>query len=333
MIEDVKNGRDLVVEGPPGTGKSQTIVNLIGELLARGNTVLFVSEKMAALEVVKGRLDSVGLGEFCLELHSKKSNKKDVLEKLESFLRNPKPVELMLEEDLNTIEELKSDLNEYISSIHSPYGEIRWTPYQFFGAKEKSLQHFEKSGKRMPRFTMEEGENCTLREWQRTGNKFKELGELYKLVKPVSYNPWNLTQPDPILPAEEEEIETLLNDTIETLNDIEDKAQKLSKISGIKIPATLEEMEHLIAAVEIISSFPSLEREILLNTQWDYDKLQVYNLIKSLEEFQSKEKSLKRFNKGVLDQDLPLTFNGFPGTKTQTPEIFKVEISKKVKRE
>ena len=132
------------MEGPPGTGKSQTIVNLIAELLARGNTVLFVSEKMAALEVVKGRLDRVGLGEFCLELHSKKSQKKDVLEKLESVLRNPKPIELSMDDDLSTIEELKSDLNEYVTLLHSPYGKINWTPYQLFGVKEKSLHHFEK---------------------------------------------------------------------------------------------------------------------------------------------------------------------------------------------
>ncbi len=320
VIEDVKNGRDLVVEGPPGTGKSQTIVNLIAELLARGNTVLFVSEKMAALEVVKGRLDSVGLGEFCLELHSKKSNKKNVLEKLESVLRNPKPAELMLEEDLNTIEELKSDLNEYVSLIHSPYGEIKWTPYQFFGVKEKSLQHFEKSQTRMPRFTIQDGENCTLREWQRTLNKFKELEELYKLVKPVAYNPWNLTRPDPILPAEEEEIENLLTDTIGKLNEIEDNAQNLAKISGITIPTTLDEMDHLIAAVEIISSYPSLERDILLNTQWDYDKLQVYNLIKSLEEFQSRAKGLKRFKKGVLEEDLLYLLMNFQEHK---PKILK----------
>ena len=57
----MKAGHNLVVEGPPGTGKSQTIVNLIAELIAEGKTVLFVSEKMAALEVVKRRLDSVGL--------------------------------------------------------------------------------------------------------------------------------------------------------------------------------------------------------------------------------------------------------------------------------
>ena len=78
-IQDVKAGRNLVVEGPPGTGKSQTIVNLIAELLAEGKSVLFVSEKMAALDVVKDRLTGVGLGKFVLELHSHKTRRKKFL--------------------------------------------------------------------------------------------------------------------------------------------------------------------------------------------------------------------------------------------------------------
>lgn len=71
-------GRNLVVEGPPGTGKSQTITNIIAAALHQGKTVLFVSEKLAALEVVKRNLDGVGLGEFCLELHSHKTRKQEV---------------------------------------------------------------------------------------------------------------------------------------------------------------------------------------------------------------------------------------------------------------
>src|SRR5215208_6863909 len=59
---DAKSGRSLVIQGPPGTGKSQTITNLIAEAVGYGKTVLFVAEKMAALEVVKRRLDAVGLG-------------------------------------------------------------------------------------------------------------------------------------------------------------------------------------------------------------------------------------------------------------------------------
>ncbi|WP_321422966.1 DUF3320 domain-containing protein [uncultured Methanobacterium sp.] len=332
VIEDVKHGRDLVVEGPPGTGKSQTIVNLIAELLARGNTVLFVSEKMAALEVVKGRLDSVGLGEFCLELHSKKSQKKDVLEKLESVLRNPKPIDLSMDDDLSTIEELKSDLNEYVTLLHSPYAKINWTPYQLFGVKERSLHHFEKIGTKMPRFLVENSKTCTLREWQRTINKFKELGELYKLVKPVSYNPWKYTHPDPILPAEEEEIENLLDETVKTLHELNLKAENLSKISGVKIPVTLEDTEHLIAAVEIISSFPSLERELILNTKWDYDKLQVYNLIKSLEEYKAKTKGLKRFKEGVLDEDISSLLINFQEQKPKLLKFLSGDFKKAKKR-
>jgi hypothetical protein len=66
-------GRSFVLEGPPGTGKSQTITNLVAQSLANGKRVLFVAEKRAALEVVQRRLDEVGLGAFCLELHSSKS--------------------------------------------------------------------------------------------------------------------------------------------------------------------------------------------------------------------------------------------------------------------
>src|SRR5690606_23393280 len=78
-IAAVAKGHDLVLEGPPGTGKSQTITNLIGQALADGKTVLFVAEKMAALNVVHRRLEEAGLGEFCLELHSTKTNKRSVL--------------------------------------------------------------------------------------------------------------------------------------------------------------------------------------------------------------------------------------------------------------
>ncbi|MCE5213336.1 MAG: DUF3320 domain-containing protein [Methanobacterium sp.] len=331
VIEDVKCGRDLVVEGPPGTGKSQTIVNLIAELLARGNTILFVSEKMAALEVVKDRLDSVGLGEFCLELHSRKSNKKEVLEKLESVLRNPKPVELSIENDLNTIEELKSNLNQYVNLLHSPYEKIKWTPYQIFGVKERSLNYFERSQSKMPRFTMENVDMCTLRDWQRTVNKFKELTELYKLVKPVSHNPWRLTQPDPILPAEEEEIENLLDDALKIIDKLNNKSLELSKISGVNIPETFEEMEHLIAAVEIISSFPSLERDLILNPSWDYDKLQVYQLIKSLEEYKSHIKDLNHFKNDVLGEDIEKLQIEFQGQKKKILKFLSGDF-KKIKK-
>lgn len=79
-------GKTFVLHGPPGTGKSQTITNIIAHNLALGRGVLFVSEKKAALDVVHKRLRSVGLGPFCLELHSNKSGKAQVLSQFSEAL-------------------------------------------------------------------------------------------------------------------------------------------------------------------------------------------------------------------------------------------------------
>jgi hypothetical protein len=81
-LVDAMRGKNLVVQGPPGTGKSQTITNVIANLLAHGKRVLFLAEKLAALEVVKRRLDRAGLGHFCLELHSEKASPRSVIASL-----------------------------------------------------------------------------------------------------------------------------------------------------------------------------------------------------------------------------------------------------------
>ena len=83
-IATADRGKDFIIIGPPGTGKSQTISNLIAHMLGKGKTVLFLSEKTAALEVVYRRLEKIGLGRFCLELHSNKVRKIDVLNQLRS---------------------------------------------------------------------------------------------------------------------------------------------------------------------------------------------------------------------------------------------------------
>ena len=78
-LRNVLSGKTLVINGPPGTGKSQTITNIIASSLVSGKSVLFVAEKLAALEIVKSRLEEAGLGDFCLELHSHKTQKKKLL--------------------------------------------------------------------------------------------------------------------------------------------------------------------------------------------------------------------------------------------------------------
>jgi len=120
-IYAASDGRSFVLEGPPGTGKSQTITNLIAQCLATGKTVLFVSEKMAALDVVKSRLDNVGLGQFCLELHSNKSNKAHVLEQLrEGLSAGGVAAEKEWSDEAIRLEKLRHDLNAYVFALHKP---------------------------------------------------------------------------------------------------------------------------------------------------------------------------------------------------------------------
>jgi len=118
----VDDGRDLVLEGPPGTGKSQTITNLIAHTLAKGRTVLFVSEKMAALEVVHRRLESIGLGPFCLELHSSKAKKAEVLQQLGKSLdvAGGKTSQDWARE-AERLAQLRSELNALVDSLHKDF--------------------------------------------------------------------------------------------------------------------------------------------------------------------------------------------------------------------
>jgi len=116
----VDEGSDLVLEGPPGTGKSQTITNLIAHSLAKGKTVLFVSEKMAALEVVHRRLNAIGLGPFCLELHSSRAKKSEVLEQLgHSLNASGQRTAEQWTQEAERVARLRANLNDLVIALHT----------------------------------------------------------------------------------------------------------------------------------------------------------------------------------------------------------------------
>ncbi|XEC96163.1 DUF3320 domain-containing protein [Paenibacillus tarimensis] len=112
-------GQTFVLHGPPGTGKSQTITNMIASALANGKRVLFVAEKMAALSVVQRRLEQIGLGPFCLELHSNKSTKKAVLGQLSDAIETPRlqPPDAWSAQ-AERLAGLRAELNGYVSALH-----------------------------------------------------------------------------------------------------------------------------------------------------------------------------------------------------------------------
>ncbi len=114
----VQNGGNLVIQGPPGTGKSQTITNIIANAIGQGKKVLFVAEKMAALDVVKRRLDNIDLGMACLELHSHKTNKRDVLAELKRVMELGKPQTAKLELEIQMLEIYRVELNDYCRAVN-----------------------------------------------------------------------------------------------------------------------------------------------------------------------------------------------------------------------
>ncbi|UOG74732.1 DUF3320 domain-containing protein [Hymenobacter tibetensis] len=130
----VHEGRNLVVQGPPGTGKSQTIANVLAEAIGAGKKVLFVAEKMAALEVVKRRLDSMGLGAACLELHSHKANKKALHDELKATLSLGRPAPATaLEDQIAQLPRYRATLNDYALAVNAPIGRSRRTAQQVAG--------------------------------------------------------------------------------------------------------------------------------------------------------------------------------------------------------
>ncbi|MDE6143062.1 MAG: DUF4011 domain-containing protein, partial [Muribaculaceae bacterium] len=129
-----KRGASFVLQGPPGTGKSQTITNIIAEALADGKKVLFVSEKMAALQVVYNRLAHVGLSDFCFNLHSHKAKKKDILRNLESSINIiRKHVSKEALSHLETLDKKKKYLDSYQAQLHTKTSELDVSIYQVNG--------------------------------------------------------------------------------------------------------------------------------------------------------------------------------------------------------
>lgn len=118
-IAAAHQGRSFVLEGPPGTGKSQTITNLIAHFLNARKSVLFVSEKRAALDVVQRRLSDAGLGRFCLELHSHKAGKAQVIKQLaDAFEAEAADAVADVQSVAAEVGALRTELDSYASELH-----------------------------------------------------------------------------------------------------------------------------------------------------------------------------------------------------------------------
>jgi hypothetical protein len=152
--EAVRRGGHVVIQGPPGTGKSQTIANIVAQAVLDGRRVLFVAEKLAALEVVQRRLGSIGLGPACLELHSEKQSKRAVLDELRATLALPAPPRPDRDALVKRLGALRGRLNQHARAMAAPVGDSGRPLHAVVGA----LVGLRAAGQAAPDFHLPAGE-------------------------------------------------------------------------------------------------------------------------------------------------------------------------------
>jgi very-short-patch-repair endonuclease len=263
-IYDVSQGRNLVIQGPPGTGKSQTITNLIAAAIAERKRVLFVAEKMAALEVVKRKLDGVGLGNACLELHSHKMNKKAVVDELKRVLDLTKPT--TSEQEVESLIQKRDDLNSYCEAINTPIGESGITPYQAYGellAVERRLVGLE-----IP--------TLDRHQFQHSAPEFKQGLERTELLQthlkqmgvPKEHAFWG-SRCKHFLPLMDREL--LQRAAIEAKAGVialKDSSAQLAQHLKLPVPDTCKEVEDLIRPARRALDTPDLADATVQSTEW-----------------------------------------------------------------
>ena len=258
-IEYALRGQSFVMKGPPGTGKSQTIANIIAECIANGKSVLFVSEKMAALEVVFKRLSEVGLAHFCLELHSSKANKQQVVAELKRSLDESLiPRKLPSPHDFERMGEYREALNGYVTALHEKRPYLQSSVYEVLSIIS-SLE-------RVPFVPVGLTELGTL-----TPQKMRELEELvsqlskvWQVIEEPDF-PWLGYRADKYNLEIRSELLSTLENINQTLSGLKLKTEEFSARLGVFPPETFTHIQWLLNVSKLLFESPKPEANWLTN--------------------------------------------------------------------
>lgn len=265
VIEEACRGRNLVIQGPPGTGKSQTITNLIASAVTAGKTILFVAEKMAALEVVKRRLDNIGIGDMCLELHSNKSRKRAVLEELDRTLKLGTPqLPNELEETVEKLKERRDELNRHVEAMHQPQQPNQMTPYQIL----TELIDLRSSEATLPDFKLDEAVTWTGDEYRTRLESVNELCRAMQQLGDPAQHPWRGSELDQILPLDLERLLTAVPKAVSTIQNLIDSATRLSQGLTADPAVSLADIATQLNTVDAIVNAPKLDEAAAAGTTW-----------------------------------------------------------------
>jgi very-short-patch-repair endonuclease/DNA polymerase III delta prime subunit len=252
-IEAARSGHNLLIQGPPGTGKSQTIANLIAAAVHDGKTVLFVAEKMAALEVVKRRLDQIGLGELCQELHSRHSNKRALLEELERTLRLGAPRDDDPAERCAELAAARARLNRHAERLHRPLGNAGVTPYEAIGR----LAELTGRGETPPPVTLPGACHWQRAELRERRDQVAALARRVVELGVPAQHPWRGVGLAALLPSDHQAIRQAVEALREPAGLLCRAAVKLQEWLGVTpVMPTLEQLERMSDACASLAALP-----------------------------------------------------------------------------
>lgn len=278
----VRKEYPLVIEGPPGTGKSQTITNIIADALSEDKTVLFVSEKMAALEVVKSRLESVELGHFCLELHSHKTAKTEFVRSLaRSLAMEAAPPDPEDDKRLRRLEELSRRLGQYAALLHEPVPPLNKTPFQAIDALVEAQEA------ELIRVDIPDIESVTDGQYTELLRVLQEFAEARRVTGPPSEHPYRGCGLTRTGRTTRDELAPSLSTAAEHLSKLEEQAGALAGEVGFASPGSFADVALLIEGAQVVAGSPGTEEAVLQNNRWNELSADVEELLKTGSKYSS----------------------------------------------
>ena len=276
-ILDVATGRNMVIQGPPGTGKSQTIVNLIAEAMASNKRVLFVAEKRAALEVVKQRLDKINLGSACLELHSNKVKKKEVIGELKRTASLQANGGARNSVDKAILEEAQKQLNEYCLAVNAPAGGSEETVRDLYGILLPILSKFE--GEEIPKLVFTGCQAWTAVEVHRKRSVVSRLQDRIQKIGIPSRHPFWGSQIRVVLPSTRESVRNSLNEIAKVARSVEQAAERIAALLARPVSQSRAELEVLCVNARQMASAPDLKGIDLQDPEWTKSEAEIRKAI------------------------------------------------------
>lgn len=250
-IQYALRGQSFVMHGPPGTGKSQTIANIISEFIAAGKSVLFVSEKMAALEVVYNRLKAKGLDDFCLELHSHKANKREVVAELSrSLTEHLKPRRAISDAELERLKTRRNQLNSYVAALHRRRHPSEMTAFDLLGRLAR-LEDVPSVPSEYPRFA-----SLNPRRLFELEELVRRLANAWAVVEEGERFPWRGCTDTRFTPETRSEWIALLDGALDALQRLGEESRRYAEALGLKPPQTFADFEWLREFSSLISASP-----------------------------------------------------------------------------